>query len=127
MSCPSPPRAVETQGAQDLGSFGRRLIWILWPSFIVGGIGEAIFFTLFDPMELPFSDTLLPGGQALGENRLMVYTLGFFIFWAFAAASSALTCFFQRTSAEINRCPLAPTARPPGCPKREEPGAPRCC
>lgn len=123
MSCPSLPQAAETQ---ELGSFGRRLIWILWPSFIVGGIGEAIFFSLFDPMELPFSDTLLPGGQTLGENRLMVYTIGFFIFWAFAAASSALTCFFQRTSAEINRCPLAPAERPPGCPKREEPGVPRC-
>ena len=27
-------------------------ILILWPSFIVGGIGEVIFFTVFDPKEL---------------------------------------------------------------------------
>ena len=27
---------------------------------------------------------------------------GFFVFWAFAAASSALTCFLQRTAEEIN-------------------------
>jgi hypothetical protein len=126
MNDPSPQREVDRRGIQELGGFGRRLIWILWPSFIVGGIGEVIFFTLFDPMELPFSDTLLPGGQTLGEKRLMVYTIGFFLFWAFAAASSALTCFFQRTSAEINRCPLTPAERPPGCPKREEAGEPRC-
>ena len=121
MSCPSPPPPA---GPRAPGRFGRRLIWILWPSFLVGGVAEVIFFTLFDPMELPFSDTLLPGGQALGESRLMVYTIGFFLFWAFAAASSALTCFFQRTSAEINRCPLTPPERPPGCPRREEPTTP---
>jgi hypothetical protein len=43
-----------------------------------------------------------------------------------ASCSSALTCFFQRTAAEINRCPIEdPTARPPGCPKRDDPNA--CC
>lgn len=99
---------------------GRTLMWILWPAFIVGGIAEVIFFTLFDPMELPFSDTVLAGGQQLGENRMMVYTIGFFVFWFFAAASSAFTCFLQRTSSEINRCPInVPGQRPEGCPKRE--------
>jgi hypothetical protein len=32
-----------------------------------------------------------------------VYTIGFFLCWAFAAASSAFTCFLQRGSKEINR------------------------
>ena len=27
-------------------------ILILWPSFIVGGVGEVLFFTVFDPQEL---------------------------------------------------------------------------
>jgi len=27
-------------------------IWILWPSFIVAGIAEGIFFTIFDPVDL---------------------------------------------------------------------------
>jgi hypothetical protein len=31
-----------------------------------------------------------------------VYTIGFFLCWAFAAASSAFTCFLQRGSREIN-------------------------
>ena len=30
----------------------QRLIWILWPSFVVAGIAEAVFFTLIDPQEL---------------------------------------------------------------------------
>ena len=94
----------------------KRAIWILWPSFVVGGVAEAVFFTLFDATDLHIF------GQPLGVSRTAVYTLGFFVFWLFAAASSAFTCFLQRTAAEINRlCPLEPTARPVGCPKREEP------
>jgi hypothetical protein len=96
----------------------KRLIWILWPSFIVAGAAEALFFTIFDPSDLHFF------GAPLEASRTAIYSVGFFLFWAFAAASSALTCFFQRSSAEINRCPLPAEERPIGCPKRGEPG---CC
>jgi membrane associated rhomboid family serine protease len=74
----------------------KQLIFILWPSFIVAAIAEGVFFTLFDPMELHFF------GVPIEASRTAVYSLGFFAFWAFAAASSALTCFFQRTSNEVN-------------------------
>jgi hypothetical protein len=90
----------------------RRAIWILWPSFLVGGIAEAIFFTLFDPMDMHVL------GNAIDLSRTAVYTLGFFVFWFFAAASSAMTCFLQRGADDINKlCPLQPIDRPPGCPK----------
>lgn len=95
----------------------RNAIWILWPSFIVGGAAETVFFTLFDPMEMHLF------GEPAGLSRLGVYSCGFFLFWAFAAASSSLTCFLQRTADEINLCPLQPSARPQGCPKREDPNA----
>lgn len=96
----------------------RHLIYILWPSFIVAGAAEAIFFTLFDPYELNFF------GEPLHASRTTIYSLGFFVFWAFAAASSALTCFFQKTSAEVNRCPIPePGDRPLGCPKRYDENA----
>jgi len=75
----------------------QRVIWILWPSFIVGGVATGVFFTLFDPRDLELF------GERLSVSRLAVYSIGFFAFWLFAAASSALTCFFQRTSDEINR------------------------
>ena len=95
----------------------RKAIWILWPSFIVGGAAETLFFTLFDPMEMHLF------GEPTGLSRIAVYSGGFLAFWAFAAASSAFTCFLQRTAEEINRCPLLPVQRPEGCPKREDPNA----
>ena len=72
-------------------------IWILWPSFIVGGAGEVLFFTVFDPQELYLF------GEPSSLSRLAVYSIGFFLCWAFAAASSALTCLLQRTAQEVNR------------------------
>jgi hypothetical protein len=91
----------------------QRLIWVLWPSFIVGGIGEAVFFTLFDPTALHLF------GEPVSVSRTAAYTVGFFCFWLMAAASSAFTCFLQRPAADINNlCPLVPSVRPAGCPKR---------
>jgi len=66
-------------------------ILILWPSFIVGGAGEVIFFTVFDPRELYLY------GEPTSLSRLAVYSIGFFLCWAFAAASSAFTLFLLRT------------------------------
>lgn len=71
-------------------------MWILWPSFLVGGVAEAVFFTLFDPLDLHLF------GNPLEWTRVGVYTVGFFVFWIFAAASSALTCFLQRSSEEAH-------------------------
>ena len=94
----------------------QRAIWILWPSFIIGGIAEGVFFTLFDPMDLHLF------GAPLELSRTAVYTLGFFAFWLLAAGSSAFTCYLQRSADDINRlCPLEPQDRPMGCPKREAP------
>ena len=76
---------------------GKRLIWILWPSFIVAGVALAVFFTVFDPHDLRFF------GEPIELSRMAIYSLAFFLFWVFAAASSTLTCFFQRSSAQINR------------------------
>lgn len=95
----------------------RNAILVLWPSFIVGGVGEVIFFTVFDPKELYLF------GEPSSLSRLGVYSIGFFLCWAFAAASSAFTCFLNRSAQEVNRCPLPPVARPEGCPKREDPNA----
>lgn len=94
----------------------KKLIWILWPSFVTGAIGAALFFSLLDPVDLSFVGPL-------ELSRKAGYTIGFFFFWALGAASSAFTCFLQRRADEVNRCPLIPVQRPPGCPKREDPNA----
>lgn len=68
-----------------------KLIWILWPSFLVASIAEAVFFTFFDPGDL------IASGDALDSGRMAVYSLGFFLFWLITGASSALTLMLQRT------------------------------
>jgi hypothetical protein len=70
----------------------QRAIWILWPSFIVAAVAEMAFFALFDPGELSFF------GQPLELSSTAVYSIGFFLFWGFAAASSALSLYLGRDS-----------------------------
>lgn len=95
----------------------RKAMWILWPSFIIGGVAGTAFFAFFDPVVLHLFE------KVAGVGHLAVYSTAFFVFWVFAAASSALTCFLQRSAEEINRCPLVPRERPDGCPRRGEPNA----
>jgi hypothetical protein len=93
-----------------------RLMWIVWPAFLVAGIAETVFFALFDPFDLHLF--LAPHEV----SREAIYTVGFIGFWAVGIASSALTLLLGRTPDEVNRCPLPGAERPVGCPRREEPG-----
>lgn len=93
-------------------NLAQRVLWVLWPSFLLAAIGELLFFAVFDPSELHFL------GAPLDAGRVPIYSLGFFFFWAMTAAASALTVFLQRSPFEVNRCPLDAENRPVGCPKR---------
>ena len=93
-------------------NLGQRIMWVLWPAFLVAGIAETLFFTLFDPLDLHFF------GATLELSRQAIYTIGFFAFWTLCIASSALTVFLERSPWEANRCPLDAEGRPVGCPKR---------
>lgn len=75
----------------------QRVIWIMWPSFIVAGLMTVVFFTLVDPEELSIF------GISLANYRIASYSTGFLIFWAFSAGESWLTLFFQRDANTINR------------------------
>lgn len=92
----------------------QRILWVLWPSFLVAGVAEGAFFSLFDPHELMFF------GEPIEASRQAIYSVGFLCFWALGAGASALTVFLQRSPWEVNRCPLIPGERPEGCPKRGE-------
>lgn len=98
-------------------TIAQRVMWVLWPGFLLAIPAVGLFFTIVDPADLQAF------GEPLEVSRLGAYTLGFLFFWALGSACSALTCLLQRSPFELNRCPLAPIARPEGCPKREEPGA----
>jgi hypothetical protein len=69
----------------------RSIILVLWPSFLAAGVAAAVFFAIFDPVDLAIL------WQPLGPSRIAVYSEGFFLFWAFTATSSALTLFLERS------------------------------
>ncbi|QDQ28723.1 hypothetical protein FNU76_21515 [Chitinimonas arctica] len=76
-------------------------ILVLWPSFLVAGLVNSLFFTLFDPLEL------MSGGEPIFESRVLAYSVGFFVCWLFAGLSSGMTLFFERDSEQVNRyCPV---------------------
>jgi hypothetical protein len=72
----------------------RLVIWILWPSFLVAAIAEGLLFTVIHP------EDILLFGEPIGISNEGIYTLGFFVMWAFCGASSALTVFVLPKSAE---------------------------
>ena len=74
----------------------RKAIAILWPSFLFGGLGTVLFFSLLDPVDLFFVGPLELGRKA-------GYTFGFFFFWALAAGSSWLTCFLEQRNSDAVR------------------------
>ena len=78
----------------------RQLMAILWPAFVMAVVGELLFFTVIDPAELYFL------GRQVELGPLATYTIGFVLFWALSAASSAFTYFLLRTADEINGDPF---------------------
>jgi hypothetical protein len=70
----------------------RRMLWILWPSFLIAIPASGVYFSLFDPVDL---DLL---GWHVPAMRGAAYTIGFLAFWLLGAASSALTLLLSRTS-----------------------------
>jgi hypothetical protein len=72
-------------------------VQVLWPSFLVAGVAEVLFFTVVDPQ------TLYLFGEPVQYSLTATYSIGFFGFWLVCAASSLTTLFFQRTPDEINK------------------------
>ncbi|MGA2549172.1 MAG: hypothetical protein ABSF50_03400 [Burkholderiaceae bacterium] len=79
---------------------GPRLIWILWPAFVVSGAACGVFFSIVDPVDLVLF------GHQLQLSRMGAYTTGFFGFWGIGALSSAMTVLLSQSPWEVNRCPV---------------------
>ncbi len=95
---------------------GQRLMWIVWPAFLMAGVLEILVFSMLDPSNLDWF------GAPLEISRQGIYTIAFFVFWIITLTSSALTTLLSLSPFEINRCPLPANERPDGCPKQE-----KCC
>ncbi len=90
----------------------QRLMWVLWPAFLMAGVLEMLVFAMVDPQDIHWL------GAPLEWSRQAIYTIAFFVFWIVAALSSGLTTFLAMSPFEVNRCPLPSTDRPDGCPKQ---------
>ncbi len=78
--------------------WGRRVMVILWPAFLMAGVLEALVFVWVDPAQLRwFGDT------SLDLSSTAVHTLAFLLFWGVIATAGALTSLLEQTAAEINR------------------------
>lgn len=64
----------------------RRLMPVLWPSFVAAGLLDMMTFAVLDP-----DGMFWPGGVPFDWSRQAVYTVTFFLYWAVIAASSAIT------------------------------------
>lgn len=79
--------------------FKTHLIVILWPSFLMAGVAEIVFFTLIDPQELYLF------GKPVRFSLTATYSIGFLAFWILCAATSLATVFFLRSSSDVNALP----------------------
>ncbi|RJG14945.1 hypothetical protein [Massilia cavernae] len=66
---------------------------VLWPSFVAAVLAEGLFFSLFDPGELPRVELF---------DTVAVYTIGFFSFWALGAFASLLTHYLAAVPDDHN-------------------------
>ena len=90
----------------------QRLMWIVWPAFLMAGVIEMLVFAMVDPQDLHWF------GHPLEISRQGVYTLAFFVFWLITSISGVLTTLLSMSPFGVNRCPLPEDGRPDGCPKQ---------
>jgi uncharacterized membrane protein YcfT len=76
--------------------FKQRLMWIVWPAFLLAGVLEILVFGMVDPNDLHWF------GMSLDLPRQAIYTLGFFVFWLITAASSGITVLLALPAADVN-------------------------
>ena len=63
----------------------QRAMTILWPSFLMAGVLEALVFSVVDPAELAI------GAHPIEASPQAIYTLSFLIFWGVLSTSGALS------------------------------------
>jgi hypothetical protein len=74
----------------------QRLMWIVWPAFLMAGVLEMLVFAMVDPQDVHWF------GTPLDWSRQAIYTGAFFVFWAVNVASSALTVLLSQSALEMN-------------------------
>ena len=86
-----------TTDTQTTGKLAQRIMWIVWPSFLMAGVLEILVFAMVDPQDLHRF------GQTVQLSRQGIYTVAFFVFWLVTMLSSALTALLAIPSLEVNQ------------------------
>ncbi len=74
----------------------QRIMWVVWPSFLMAGVLEILVFAMVDPQQLHWF------GQSVQLSRQGIYTVTFFVFWLVTMLSSALTALLAVAPSEVN-------------------------
>lgn len=83
----------------------KKLMWVLWPSFLSACLIEMLVFAVVDPQDLHWL------GRNMEISRDAVYTIAFFVFWLIVSAASAMAIFLASTSSNVNTATLKDTSR----------------
>ena len=78
----------------------QRLMWIVWPAFLMAGVTEMLVFTMVDPQDMHWF------GHELALSRQGVYTVSFFAFWFVISLSGAVTVLLSLSPGEVNQGPV---------------------
>lgn len=97
MSTPSPHSSNNLTGFPPPRPLAQRLGAILWPAFLMAGVGCMVLFGLYDPLDL--AQLLDPDFMI---SRPAGYALGFFCLWVMTSFSSMLTWFLLRPKARFS-------------------------
>lgn len=63
---------------------------IFWPSFILAGVANSVFFTFLDPL-------LIASEIGLEHaDTMAMYSIGFFTFWALTLSTAACTQYLLK-------------------------------
>jgi hypothetical protein len=80
--------------AQEQSKWVQRIMWIVWPSFLMAGVMEILVFSMVDPEDLQWF------GHQLEFSRQGIYTMAFFAFWLIISISGALSAMLSPQPSE---------------------------
>lgn len=66
-------------------------------SFFTAILGETVFFAVIDPQLLYLF------GEPVSWSPMVVYSVGFFMFWGLTALTAALVALMQKSGEAVNR------------------------
>ena len=75
-------------------SFGRRVLLIGWPAFMMAGVLEALVFVVVDPAAFRWF-----GVDPVAWSASAIYSVTFLIFWGVIATSGAITQLLEAPGA----------------------------